>query len=379
MSRKRHGTNYPGIFYRIVPRLGSSGTEKMYWIVYKKNGRIIEEKAGRQYADDMTPAKAALIRGELIEGKRLRRVEIRKIEEEKKKTEENRWTLDKLFKEYQKSKGDYKSKAQDSNRFKLHLDRLKDKEPKEIHPLDIDRLRIGLSKTHKLTTAHHVLELLRRTINFGVNKNLIAPVAYKVKLPKLNNEKTESLNDQQIKKLLEALDKETDVNIANLVRLALYTGMRRGELFNLKWSDIDYERGFIRIRNPKGGKDASIPLNNSARQVLHDTPETEGTPYVFPGKDGERRVEAKRILKRIKESAGLPSDFRPLHGLRHAFASALASSGQVDLYTISKLLTHKSTGMTARYAHLRDESLKRASNLVVELFNPLKKKAKAKK
>ncbi|HAR49061.1 MAG TPA: hypothetical protein DCR81_02945 [Smithella sp.] len=46
-----------------------------------------------------------------------------------------------------------------------------------------------------------------------------------------------------------------------MMKLALYTGMRRGEMFNLKWSDVDFQRGFISIRNPKGGVGQKIPLN----------------------------------------------------------------------------------------------------------------------
>jgi hypothetical protein len=58
-----------------------------------------------------------------------------------------------------------------------------------------------------------------------------------------------------------------------------------------------------------------------------------------------------------------------LHGLRHVYASMLASSGvQVDLYTLQKLLTHKSAGMTQRYAHLRDEALRRASDLAGDII-----------
>jgi site-specific recombinase XerD len=71
----------------------------------------------------------------------------------------------------------------------------------------------------------------------------------------------------------------------------------------------------------------------------------------------------RKSITRIKKDAGLPDGFRPLHGLRHVFASMLASSGEVDLYTLQKLLTHKGPSMTQRYAHLRDETLKRASNL----------------
>ncbi len=109
-------------------------------------------------------------------------------------------------------------------------------------------------------------------------------------------------------------------------------------------------------------------MNDSARQVLDKHPRSE-SEYVFPGKDGKQRVDFKRPINRIKQRAGLPKDFRPLHGLRHVYAYILASSGQVDMYTLQKLLTHKSPQMTQRYAHLRDETLKRASNLAGELIS----------
>jgi site-specific recombinase XerD len=68
------------------------------------------------------------------------------------------------------------------------------------------------------------------------------------------------------------------------------------------------------------------------------------------------------------KAAGIPQDFRPLHGLRHHFASALASSGKVDMYVLQKLLTHKSPIITQRYTHLRDQALRQASDLAGELF-----------
>ena len=77
-------------------------------------------------------------------------------------------------------------------------------------------------------------------------------------------------------------------------------------------------------------------------------------------------------MNRIKKAAGLPAKFRPLHGLRHAYASMLASSGHVDLYTLQKLLTHKSPQMTQRYAHLADDTLKRASNVAGDLVTGAK-------
>ena len=92
---------------------------------------------------------------------------------------------------------------------------------------------------------------------------------------------------------------------------------------------------------------------------------------MFPGRGGKQRTEIRRPIDRIRKAAGLPPDFRPLHGLRHTYASMLASSGQVDLYTLQKLLTHKSAAMTQRYAHLRDEALHRASDVAGDLLGQM--------
>jgi len=150
--------------------------------------------------------------------------------------------------------------------------------------------------------------------------------------------------------------------------MVLFTGMRRGELFKLQWSHMDFDRGFINIIDPKGGPSQKIPLNPSTRELLESHPRTD-SHYVFPGRNGQRRVDIVKQVNRIKKRAGLPKDFRALHGLRHVYASMLASSGQVDMYTLQKLLTHKSPLMTQRYAHLRDESLRRASDLAGDLIN----------
>jgi integrase len=170
-------------------------------------------------------------------------------------------------------------------------------------------------------------------------------------------------------KLIEVLDKDEDQLCANLMRLALYTGMRRGELFKLKWKDIDTDRGFIHITDPKGGPDQTIPLNDAARAVFKTIPK-DSKIYVFPGKKKDSHLkDMRKSITRIKKDAGLPPDFRPLHGLRHVYASMLASSGKVDMYTLQKLLTHKSPQMTQRYAHLRDDALKRAADLAGEIIN----------
>ncbi len=69
------------------------------------------------------------------------------------------------------------------------------------------------------------------------------------------------------------------------------------------------------------------------------------------------------MARRVRDRAGLPEDFHPLHWLRHSFASYLPSSGKVGLYALQKLLTHESPEMTQRYAHLADEAMKRAASM----------------
>jgi integrase len=362
---KRHKTTYPGIFYREAERIGGKGIEKVYYIVFKQSGKVYEEKVGRQFKDDMTPARAALIRAERIEGRRQSRKEIREA------AAVTKWTVDLLWQEYIGPKPDTMVFKTDRCRYQKFLQAtFGGKEPSAIAPIDTHRLRITLAKTLAPKTVKNVLELLERIANFGVKKGLCAGLGFKPEHPKVNNLRTEDLTREQLATLMAAIDEDHHIQAANLMRMVLVTGMRRGELFKLEWDDIDFEKNFIHIRHdPKGGKDQTIPLNQAARDIFEHHPRDAASPYVFPGRGGKQRTDIKTPVNRIKAKAGLPKDFRPLHGLRHTFASMLASSGDVDLYTLQKLLTHKTPAMTMRYAHLRDETLRRASDLAGDLIN----------
>ena len=360
---KRVKTKYPGVFYREAKRIGGNGIEKIFYIIFKRDGKNLEEKVGRQFMDDITPAKAAGIRAERIEGKRSSRKEIREALKAKKEV----WTITRLWEEYKKNRTP-KGIVTDLNRFEKHIKPvLGKKEPKNVLPLDIDRLRISLLKTRAPGTVKNVLELLRRITNFGVKKKLCPGLDFTIEMPKVNNLKTEDLTERQLNKLLETLDQSMDIQAANLMKMVLFTGMRRSELFKLKWKDIDFERGFINIRDPKSGQSEKIPLNNATGELLESHPKSDSA-FVFPGRDGKQRVDIKKAVNKIKKDAGLPKDFRPLHGLRHVYASMLASSGQVDMYVLQRLLTHKSPLMTQRYSHLRDSALKQASNLAGQII-----------
>jgi len=365
---KRIKTNYPGVFYIDGTSPATGKPERIYYVRYRKNGKMIEEKAGRQYQDDMTPARAAVLRAERMAGKSPNRREVREQQEAAKQSEANRWTFSRLWQEYKHRNPGLKGLVTDENRFHKHIQpSLGDRQPHTLTPFDVDRLRLTLLKTRKPGTVKNVLELLRRLINFAAKKHLCPTPSFTIEMPKVNNLKTEDLTPEQLARLLEAMDQDSNLQAAHFMKLALFTGMRRSELFKLRWEDVDFERNFIHIRDPKGGRDQKIPLNPEARMLLENHPRTE-SPFVFPGRHGAQRVDISKQVNRIKREAGLPKDFRPLHGLRHTYASMLASSGQVDLYTLQKLLTHKSPAMTQRYAHLRDEALRRASDLAGDLL-----------
>jgi integrase len=366
--QKRHKTKYAGVYYIEGKAVGPHKIERIYYITYRKNGKLIEEKAGRQFQNDMTPARAAGVRAEKIDGRQLPNREKRKRDKILSAAEMNRWTISKLWVAYKKNKPNLKGLITDENRFKNYIEsNFGHKEPKDIIPLDVDRLRLNLLKKKAPGTVKNVLELLRRIINFGSKKNLCEGLNFIIEMPTINNLKTEDLNASQLQKLIKAIEKDDHLIAGNIMLMALFTGLRRGELFKLKGEDIDFERGFINIVDPKGGPDQKVPLNDKAREILKNHIQA-GDKYIFPGRGGCQRTDISKAVNAIKKAAGLPKDFRPLHGLRHVYASMLASSGQVELYTLQKLLTHKSPQMTQRYAHLRDGALKQASDLAGEII-----------
>ena len=361
---KRFKTKYPGVNY-VTGTSVDGKDERIYYIRYRRNGKLIEEKAGRQYQDDMTPARAAQKRTRKIQGDTLSNQEIR---ETKKVEKIPAWTIERLWEEYKATKPGLKGIVTDENRFEKYIKpNFGNREPNDLLPLDIKRVENRLLKKKSPGTVKNVLELLRRIINFGAKNRLCSGIDFKIQLPEVNNQKTEDLTPDQLSKLLEAIEKDTNIQAANMMRMALFTGMRRGEMFKLKWKHVNFESGFIHLIDPKGGPDQRIPLNDAARNLVESHPRTK-SQFIFPGRNGRQRTDIKHQVNRIKEDAGLPKDFRALHGLRHVYASMLASSGQVDMYTLQKLMTHKSPLMTQRYAHLRDETLKRASGLAGEII-----------
>jgi integrase len=372
---KRVGTSYPGVFTVEKSCIGSTTrTEKMYYIRYRVggNGKMVEERVGRE-SEGWTPARVNQERALRVSGKELSNQAKRDAAEAARKAEEDRPTIEKLWRQYDENNADRKIRRTDTGVFQNHLaEPFAEKTPDDLVTLDIDRIRINKLKTLSPQSVKHIISLLKRIITFGVKKGLCPqPDASRLHFifPKVDNEKTENLSREQMAAYLAALDAEPDQNLAAFVRLALTTGMRKGALMALQWQDVDFELGFITLRgeSAKSGKTQRIPMSSAARAVLEKI-ERSDSPFVFPGKGGKQRVEFEHMPQRIRDRAGLPRNFRPLHGLRHTFASWMASSGAVDLYTLQKLLTHASPQMTQRYAHLADEALQRAASVAGDIF-----------
>ncbi|KGM07175.1 Integrase [Methylophaga thiooxydans] len=138
-----------------------------------------------------------------------------------------------------------------------------------------------------------------------------------------------------------------------MVLLLMNTGMRRGEMFNLRWQDVDFVNKRLTVvgNTSKTGQTRYIPLNDEAYKVLYtwqkQTKRNSG--FVFVGKNGERFTNIDKAWKVLLRDSQI-SDFR-LHDLRHHFASRLVSAG-VDLNSVRELLGHSDIKMTLRYAHL---------------------------
>ena len=347
----RHSTEFSGVYFVKLANENQS-----FFIRYKRNGKSVEEKAGRSN-EGWDAEIACLLRAERMSANDAQAGE---LQQDSASNAGQLWTFSKIFEKYLRLRPDLKGRENDIYRFKNYLELdFADIAPEEVTHDDVERFRHNLqNKSLKPATVRHVLELLRRLANFAVKKNYCRGLSFKLEMPKVENQKTEELTQFQLQNLLRVLEEDPDLQVSNLVRMALYTGMRRGELFELCWSDIDFHHKTITVRSAKNGQHPSIPLNEMAEKVLAEHAHVKGSSkFVFPGRSGKKRTECKRQLLRIRKNAGLPEDFRLLQGLRHVYATMLVSSGKVDLETLQSLLTQKSPLMTQRYAHLLDQKV----------------------
>lgn len=191
-----------------------------------------------------------------------------------------------------------------------------------------------------------------------------------VKRPKVVNERTRYLNEAERNSLLVACKTSPSRDLYLVVVIAISTGMRKGEIMGLRWRDIHEspEGKFVRIHLTRTKNDRSrfVPLAAEALELLRArkaqvSSQTHGNStdnLIFPSDlDAEKPVDLRTPWETALRKSGI-KNFR-FHDLRHTTASYLAMEG-VSLLAISKVLGHRTTKMTERYAHLAESHIDEA-------------------
>jgi integrase len=157
-------------------------------------------------------------------------------------------------------------------------------------------------------------------------------------------------------------------HLPDFIRMALHTGMRKGELLGLEWRRVDLQAALVHLEpgNTKTGKRRSVPLNRLASEAILNrmrfrAQHAPASPWVFAHRGGQRIQDVKRAFASACQRAGI-TDFR-IHDLRHTCAAWLVSAG-VSLTEVRDLLGHTTVKMTERYAHLAPENVRVAVSVL---------------
>lgn len=207
-------------------------------------------------------------------------------------------------------------------------------------------------KTVKPATIYQELSLMRRMFNVArrewkwTRDNPVADLSFSVGN---KNARDRWLTQEEEQRLLDCAT--NPVWLRPLLTFAFHTGMRKGEILNLQWREVNFIRKIVTVIKSKNGEKRSVPMSKTLYNTLQDIKVRDISGRVFPISDRSLREAFKTAL----EKAGI-ADFR-IHDLRHTFATRLVQNG-VDLYRVKELLGHKTIAMTMRYAHHYPESLR---------------------
>ena len=367
-------------YYESTAKTFGGKPDVCYVVSFKVAGRKIWEKVGWK-SNGITPQIAQQYRTKRLQEIQLGAPVVNASERKAEMLKRNR-TIGEIADMYFDAKeNNLKGYKTDKNRYEKHIAPFfKKARVPALTPLDMDALKQSMEGKAD-ATVWNALELLRRIINYGAKSKLCPALSFIIEMPKRDNERVEYLNPEETERFLTALAESPNQEAARMLKLAYFTAMRRGEIFKLEDRDLDFQFNLIRLRDPKGKKSISIPMNPVAKTILeeqieHRNEKFPGSLYLFPGKHGEQRTDCSAV-DAIKTTAKLPKEFRIFHGLRHHYAVTLANSGQFTLDMIGDLLTHKSTAMTKRYGQYLPETMQAAGTMAANLLSAIPKKKQA--
>ena len=215
----------------------------------------------------------------------------------------------------------------------------------------------------KPATVYQELALLRRMFNVAIKEwewckdNPVSRLSFSVGN---RNARSRWLTMEEENLLLE---KATNpIWLRSLFMVALHTGMRRGEILDLRWQNVDLLKRLIRIVKSKNGEKRGIPMSNTLVNLFKGMNVRDISGRVFPISGSSLRQAFDKVIEKAKLE-----DFH-FHDLRHTFATRLVQNG-VDLYKVKELLGHKTIAMTMRYAHHYPESLRSSVEVLDTCYN----------
>lgn len=225
-----------------------------------------------------------------------------------------------------------------------------------------------ISKSLSAASVNKYLAILKAMLSKAVHWNMcpesILSKIRKVKPLKNVNKRLRYLSKEECFSLINACAK----HLKPIVLTALLTGMRKSEILNLTWQQIDLKHGYILLDKTKNNDRREIPISKELKKLLFSIPRNPEIPYVFYNPETKKPyTDVKTAFKNACKKAGI-KDFH-FHDLRHTFASHLVMNN-TGLAVVKELLGHKDIKMTMRYSHLSPEhKVKAISNLENTLFS----------
>lgn len=242
------------------------------------------------------------------------------------------------------------------------------------HPPKVNPRRPAMKGPFKPTPirANRVGEILRKMFNLAIRWQMRSdnPVVGFSRYPEVPRDRF--LSADEIKRLADVLAEHPNRRCANVIRLILLTGARRGEAMNARWEQFDLENGIWTkpAATTKQRRLHRAPLSRAAVELLRAIRVSvpADCPWVFPGEiKGNPLREMQTFWEGMRAKAKL-GDAR-IHDLRHTFASLLVSGG-MTLPMVGRLLGHTQAQTTLRYAHLYDDPLREGLDQVGEVLRP---------
>jgi integrase len=247
-----------------------------------------------------------------------------------------------------------------ANRFgELTVNRIGQPEIAQLRDDLLQKGRSGTTVAHYLNAVSKVYQMLKA--EWGLD---IANPITGIKRPKPNPPRVVRLSDEAVNALVKASEGASEPLLAPIVKVAIETGMRRGEILNLQWTDIDHERHRIYINRSKNGLARCIPASRRVLKVLAIVPKTHGSS-VFPINAESMRKHYERAVRKAKEawSQTTKNPFNNLtfHDLRHVALSKLSDKG-LNALELAEISGHRTLTMLKRYTHPSHEALLRKIN-----------------